>query len=254
MVKFMTVIIWLKFLRKKIRYFFDILKPYGSLLAAFGTIFLATVTVFHIDEARKMRRETKRLVDTTIEQFKIESYPSFFITNVQGPSIESNNIVDSMKIINKGSISAFHVTIMLLHRYQGKKDTFQRLMDSVYVDEKERSTLDFERKFLPDSVHRIESRKPLEKVYSIDNLRTLLGFIRFKVPYDDKYSYEEKAYIKEVKEKKPDTTSYGWEELNREDTIRHVRNCLTALSFPKSPAAETEVRRVKKFFRDYRIK
>lgn len=242
----------LKFLANGISYLFSSLNQYGNLLVAAGTIALAIATYVHIDEARKMRLETKRLVDTTVEQFKIESYPSFSVIKIHGPSVESNNIVDSMEIINKGSISAFHVTILLLHRYHSKNGIiFQRLMDSVYLDEKKRSTLDFERKFLSDSGRKIESRKPLEGVYSIENLRILLLFIRFKVPYDDSFSYEEKAYIKEVKEKKPSSTSYNWEELNREDTIRNVKDCLIALSFPKSAAIVAEVEKIRAFFKDY---
>ena len=248
---------WVK-ISKMIRLIRDFIKGkllstlniYSTLLVALCTIVLAIITYCHIDEAKKMRTETKRLADISVEQFKIKSYPTFIVV-VEGPSIDSNRIINSITTHNKGTITAFNVTFLIVHVIE--KDNgeleFIGLADHIYIDEVGRSSLDFKQKILPNAFAKITSRKPLTAEYSIENLKYLLLFVRFKVPYDNKFRYEEWAYIKKVKKTKSDLTSYLWQQLNDEDTKKCINECLRDIEKTKTP----EINKVKMFLTDYHI-
>lgn len=248
---------WLK-IGKVIRPILDFIKvkllsplnTYGTLLVALCTLVLAIMTYSHIDEAKKMREETKRLADISVEQFKIKSYPTFMFV-VKGPSIDSNRIIDSVETHNRGTITAFNVTFLIVHVNEKDKGElkFFGLADHIYMDEVKRSSLDFKTKILPGTLYKIESRRPLTAKYSIENLKYLLLFVRFKVPYDNKFRYEECAYIKKVEKPKSDSTSYLWQRLNDEDTKKCISEYLRDIERTKTP----EFKKVKTFLADYHI-
>lgn len=226
----------------------------SSLIVAAATVALVLVTWWHIEEARKMRKETKRLADLQVEQFKITSYPTLMFTDVGGPNIKANKIFNDVRIYNKkGSVTAFRCTAMLVLAFINPKSgkTFQLEADSVYwVNEEHRSTLDFEEKIVQDSHLHIQAKTPIDDDHSIENLIDLLIFVRFKVPYDKAFSYETAAYVNEcTSPEASESPSYLWQKLNTEDRKQLVIAYLEDLKNPQTAVKEAE--KAKAFLADY---
>ena len=189
-----------------------------------------------------MREETKRLVDTTILQFKIRSYPSFFIS-ARNVSFDSGEIKQEYKIHNKGEITAFEVTCLLVNGYKrpdGNEEYYNLVQAFYKKGEKTRTSLHYKSKILPGVVFELHSESPLPKNETFDSLSYSLIFVRFKVPYDKVYRYESSAYILKKQS--------IWHPLSSDDTESLIKVYLKRLLISKK--AEDE--QVKDFFVNYR--
>ena len=195
---------------------------FSSLVIAFATIALVVVTYMHINEAKNMRKttekmaiETKRLADISIEQFKIKSYPTILITTKEY-SPESYKIIQKFGFLNKGEISAFNFSALMINAYK-KNDistsialNFIESLGGYYeIDGAKITLLDFETKIPKDTKFTLTTEHKLIPPFRVIHPIYTLIIFRFKVPYDT-YQYETYSFILE-KEKK-------WERMNNEDT------------------------------------
>lgn len=229
--------------------YFWMTKNHGFMVAI-ATIVLAGITYFHIREAQKMRNvtkemavQTKRLADISIKQFKIKSYPTFLI-EAEKPFVKSSILFQKYKITNKGDITAFKVTsfLMNVHRKQNGGQFFDPLNATTYwMGEERRRTLDNEIKIPRGEPMSVETRKEVTDENSLDNLLYVLLFIRFEVPYDDKFSYETHGFtLREL-----DEGDKQWQKMNPGDTKRLVSDFREYFEgWPKS---------LKTFLKDYKI-
>ena len=187
-----------------------------------------------------MRYETKRLADISIEQFKIKSYPTFLV-ETEKPSVKSNELIQKYKIHNKGELTAFKVTSFLMNVYkndEGGHDFFALDTTAYWVGEERQNTINFERKILRDTTEIIENIQLQSKIERLERLLYVLLFIRFEVPYDDKFSYEIYGYTLKEKQK-------VWQPMANKTTKNLVRNFKGYFKgLPK---------RLEDFFKDYRI-
>jgi hypothetical protein len=80
----------------------------------------------------------------------------------------------------------------------------------------------------------------------------LLIFVRFKVPYDEAFSYETGAYVNErTNPEASESPSYLWQELNTEDRKQLIIAFLEDLKNPQT--AVKEAKRAKAFLTDYQL-
>ena len=166
------------------------LNKFTNLIVAIATIALVVVTYFYIHESKDMTRQTKRLADISIEQFKIKSYPSLEV-HAEIQSIDSEGISEKYDVTNAGDITAFHCTFLPIHVFLDKKETpyFMPLVATFYSGQERLTVLNYP-KDIPRSVQRyLETRRNFS-VLTLKELKYLLLFIRFRVPYDEKFRYE----------------------------------------------------------------
>ena len=223
------------------------LNVFSSLIVAFATIALAFITYFQIDEARKMRLETKRLVDSGIEQFKIKSYPDLFIV-LRPVSYESNRIIQVLEISNSGEITAFNVSHLLVHFYENNSGKlFVNLVN--YKENGEiKSGLQIKFNLSRDRRKVLVKENFIPEKWTFDSLKKALLFIRFEVPYDTKYRYKTIGYQlkRDISAKEPGIT-YRWFEMGSNNTNFLIK------AYMSSPSTKTDATYgdIKDFFRDY---
>ena len=195
---------------------------HNALIVAIATIALVVVTYCHMDEAKNMREttekmvtETKRLADISVEQFKIKSYPTILITNKEY-SLESDEIIQKFGFTNKGEMSAFNLSILIINTYKKNKKIkskalrFKEKLNAHYIIADDKITsLDFETKLPPATKYLITQVDPIIPPFRVDHPIHALLIIRFKVPYDT-YRYETYSYILEEEKK--------WQRMNDDDT------------------------------------
>lgn len=201
--------------------FFERLNKYSNLIVGIATVLLVIVTGIYIFLSWKIATETKRLADINIEQFKIKSYPAFLILRTD-PTYTDGKYKDEIKIYNKGEISSHKTSFLIFYviftqeANQPKKLSFLPDWTYVYRDKETENiqVIDYSKNILPNS-GTIIGTENLVPDSIINNLKFQIIFIRHKVPYDEKYSYETHAFAWEVK--KPDTdsneTAFHWETL-----------------------------------------
>lgn len=229
------------------------LNSHSNLIVASATIALALITWSYIYEAKQMRLETKRLADISVEQFKIRAYPSFIIS----PEIvlESDKLAQTVNITNRGEIAAHRLTVLVVTGFSQKEQMrYICHTGTVYKGtNSEQTTLDFENDLLPNGQTTIEFKKDIlpngtiiigtERTshvnYSIDTLKCLLVILKFRVPYDDKYSYKVAGYV--LKDTDP---GHIWQNISQEDT-----QVLMSTLFRRVPELNNE--KVDRFFADY---
>lgn len=189
------------------------LNPYASLIVAAATIALAITTYLYIGEVRDMR-------DVTIKQFMVISYPTLHVV-VEDPSLETNRIVDKVRISNTGSIAAFHSTQLFFHVYRKEKKAlnFKPLLGALYSGEENITAIDYSKDILPGKAIESEIATHFDETTTKENLQYFLLFIRFWVPYDDRFSYRTFGYILKELPKQDDSqnTRYKWQYLTDED-------------------------------------
>jgi len=234
----------------------SLFKDYSGLIVAIATIALALITYFHMNEAKEMREatknmatETKRLADISIEQFKIKSYPTFRIV-VGDLSVDSSGIRKVFKVANKGEITAHNVTFLIADVYK-TKNVMQIHHDlrAFYESNDEARIVNFESKICSDSEKIIVGGMSFVKPYTIENFKCVLLYIKFKVPYDEKYRYESYAYVLKKRLKKPETQkdSYYLQYMTVGDTNELVKRDMMAIKTLTGKAKEL----VERFFCDF---
>jgi len=219
------------------------LDKYSTLLVAVATIALALFTGLYIWEARQMRIETKRLADLSVEQFKIRAYPSFLI-EFKEVKFESDKMTTVFKIHNKGEITAHKVTFFWVHGYSKlPKLMFVNMYGTYYGVEKEHTSIDYPFDVYSNTFKQITSKESLYKDYTIENIVYGVLFIKFWVPYDDRYRYESFGYKLKQDTDEKDKKLLSWQEIDIEAKENFIDNYFKNRNdFDK---------RVKIFFKDY---
>jgi len=182
--------------RSKINFrkFFPWLNQYSSLLVAIATLMLAFLTYNHIRVTKEMAVETKRLADISVEQFKIKSYPTFLVS-IGNIKFKSDILFHKITFTNKGDITAHKVSFLPITIYQKESKALYETQRLVYKGpEKEINAAEFEVKILKNSGKELFLNIKSPNGYSFKDLRYLLIFIKFKVPYDENLSYEVLGY------------------------------------------------------------
>lgn len=212
-----------------------------------ATIFLAFATFIHIKTTSNMSEQTKRLADLSVEQFKIRAYPSFLI-KFEEIKFEKDKLREVYKVINKGEITAQKATFLFAHIY-GKKLNFEHVnrLGAYYKIDKLMTSLDFQVNIFSNAYRKIISEGSLHNNYKIENLLYSLLFIKFWVPYDDKYRYESFGFIM-----KKDISEKNKKELKWQDIDINSKNNLINNYFEASAHKTSD--KVIKFFDDYPFK
>lgn len=197
------------------------LNKYSDLIVGIATVLLVFVTGVYIFLSWKIATETKRLADISIDQFKIRSYPAFLILRTD-PTYTDGKYKDEIKILNKGEISSHKTSFLVFYvtltqePNQSKKLSFLPDWTYVYRDKETENiqVVDYSKNILPNSGTKIGTENMVPDMI-ISNLKFQIIFIRHKVPYDEKYSYESHAFAWEVKKPGPDSkeAAFHWETL-----------------------------------------
>jgi len=225
--------------------FLSFLSSHANLLAALATFFLALLTFSHITVTKRMAEETKRLADINTEQFKIKSYPTFLV-ELERIKPEPERLLKKLKIRNKGEITAYNVTFLLVQIYQRNDGlSFCADLGTYYESEERMTSINFETKIWKGSSKTIVSSNRFLDGCNIDNLKYLLLFIKFKVPYDTKYRYEVLGYILTKEYEKEKEPTYIWQEISINDRTNLIQRYLNLSSTWEQP--------IKLFFVDYDI-
>ncbi len=208
-------------------------------LVALTTLALAIVTTF-------MAIETKRLADISIEQFRIKSYPSFCIVP-EDIKFSVDSALSKFQIYNKGEISAFKVTILVLYVFENKSKYYFEIQYQAYYESSERITsLELEHTIYKDSSIILYYNVGLNKNYNYNNLKYAIIFIKFRVPYDQKCQYETFGYILKENFNKNSISPYSWQEITYLDRKNITKRFFIQLNKRNIT--------IKNFFKDYNIK
>lgn len=234
----------------------SIIEIFTGVALAISTIALVFVTFYNLKEAkllrvsnqkmldenrkltletREMVDETRRIADITIEQFKIKSFP-YLIVEIEDPYLENGYKYQKLKIANSGEITAFNVSCIAINVYK-KEDgslSFVYLNDATYEKFNRKyaaSVINYsnryiglnienhERKIPQDSSIVIAIRSKDEGLKSFRNLLYHIIIVKFKVPYDSKYTYETFSfYLKEkclTNKKGFACNDFGWQPLDK---------------------------------------
>lgn len=205
------------------------LNKYSNLIVGIATVLLVFVTGVYIFLSWEIATETKRLADISIEQFKIRSYPAFLVLRTD-PTYTDGKYKDEIKIINKGEISSYKTSFLVFYVIltqepnQPKKLSFLPDWTYVYRDKGTDNiqVVDYSKIILPNSGSKIGTENLVPDMI-MSNLKFQIIFIKHKVPYDEKYSYESHAFAWEVKKSGPDSNeaAFHWEPLpeNRKESL-----------------------------------
>jgi len=222
----------------------------GTILAAVATSLMAYFTYSSIEEARKMREETKKLVDLSMQDFKIRAYPSFLVST---PSLvwKENDFIGTTTIYNKGEITAHNVTMLLVKRFvdSENKVLFVNEMGTFYKGDEAKTTLNFETKIFREGYKTIEYKSKIDRNDQRGRLTHQLIYIRFKIPFEDKHDYEVFAFIlkRDDQKKESDENAYVWQETDVELRDKLISGHLKSLRNSKDDMAN----KIKAFLSDY---
>jgi len=224
----------------------------GTILLALVTIGLAVATFMHIREASEMRKETKRLADLSVEQFKIRAYPSFLI-DIEKAYLESDHFIDLIKITNMGEITAHKTTFLWNHLFKKGNQTHWVLHDAAYYETSERTTvIDFEQSIFSRTLKKIANDSTTHpKGFEFKNLSHGLLFVRFKVPYDEKYRYEKYGFVLKPDPDRKDEKSFKWQMLDSITTNNLTDAYFISLGKKLDKDTANKHNKISAFFADY---
>lgn len=146
---------------------------------------------------------------------------------------------------NKGEITAFQTTTMAVFAYKkGSHMYFIIDSGSVYEYEGRKTSVDAEDDFLRNTTMTVTCRSQIPQGYIQDNLMNVFFFIKFKVPYDKKYSYRQYAFHlrEDVAGEKKQGKKSVWTLMNIEDSENIIKR------FMISKELSPEVIRMKERF------
>jgi len=130
-----------------IKFFFVYLKKN---LISIATLGMMVTTFFLALETQNMSVETKKLVDLSIEQFKIKSYPSFLLEISNGKYL-SENLYQEFKILNRGDITAHNVSFLAIVFCNKNSKKYTTIMPRLFFEkdyDKGLNATDFDSKSL----------------------------------------------------------------------------------------------------------
>ena len=228
-----------------LRNVFSWFENHSAFIVALATCALAFITYFHIDEAKNMRRETKRIADLSLEQFKIMAYPTFLV-EFKEISLEADSIRQELRIVNKGEITAHSVSFLFSYAFE-HKDRYLAFVNDLRAFYKEFgeevNSLDFETKIWKNANKNFITKFEAPRDYSIDVLKNLLIYVRFKVPYDEIYQYEVFGFaLKRVEE------NFAWQYISKE----HQKNLVNRHIKTFDQVENQHSQALKTFFADYK--
>lgn len=229
------------------------INEYSNLIVGVATVLLVFVTAIYIALSWEIATETKRLADISVEQFKIRSYPTFLITRAN-PTFVDGRYKDEIKIINKGEISSYETSILILWALATRKEqkiglSFASDWTYIYKDKDTENIdiLDYNKKIPSKSATKfgIDNHMP-EKI--LNKIKYQLIFIRHKVPYNKSFDYESSAFAWEVKKQDKDKTTneYRWETLPNSK-----RDELLEKFFNSEIIGLKKEKKIIEFFKDY---
>lgn len=196
----------------------------------------------------KMAEYTKFNTDTLIEQFKIKSYPSFFI-DVSKSSITPEKYEVKMEVVNKGEITAYKTSALIVSVFERENGTLEFISDvTAYYNPGEKFTsLDYEKDFLTNTILKITQPNKYRKPYKMDDLKHLLIFLKYKIPFNDRYEYESYAWIlRERSQAKKDNSNKIFQELNVKDSKYIINEFIKIIKL-------SNLNTMKSFFKDYEM-
>ena len=127
---------------------------YSNLIVGTATVLLVVVTAVYIFLSWTIAKETKRLADISVEQFRIKSYPTFLITRTN-PTYADGRYKDQIKIHNKGEISSYETSILILYAIRTQEQPLSFLANWTYVyrdkDTESIDVLDYSKKIPANS-------------------------------------------------------------------------------------------------------
>jgi hypothetical protein len=219
------------FLRNIVNFLCTILKfikEYNAVFSLLLTAVLVLVTFWHMQEAEQMRKETARMVDLSVEQFRIKHYPTFQVIAEKMIIAGSDKIFQKFTITNKGDITAFKVSPLFVNAYAHnlvKGKHFRIIFGSVYEFEGQKTPNDVEIDVLKESPMHFDCHPDYPPGLTFDNLKNALLFIRFKVPYDTKYSYSSYGFSlqKAIEGVALPGQSYRWIRMDARDTNNLIK-------------------------------
>jgi len=193
-----------------------------------------------------MVKETKRLADISVEQFKIKSYPVFLVAP-SPPRFNSGQFFQEFTMHNRGEIAAHNVSFLLVNVYRTKdnREIFLSHEGTYYKFEDTSRTIDVESKIPAGSNKKLLSSLPLSKLDNFGRFTYSLIFIKFMVPYDTVHRMEVFAYIIKEKTDKGANKLYIWQEMSSSDTKSLYRK------FMGTSSKWTET--AKSFLTDFRL-
>jgi len=199
------------------------------------------------------------MVDLSVEQFRIRHYPTFQVI-AEKMTAGSDRIFQEFKITNKGDITAFKVSPLFVNAYVhnlviggnlAKNMQFSVVFGSVYEFEGKKMSSEVEIDVLKDSPMAFVCHPKYPQGLTFDNLKNALLFIRFKVPYDNKYRYS--SYGFSLQEAIEGVTlpgqSYIWIKMDARDT----NNLIKIFMQTSIVLEEKQKEYFKKYFVDYNI-
>jgi hypothetical protein len=208
-------------------------KTNANLLVALATFVLAIVTFV-------MAYQTKRLADISIEQFKIRAYPTFLL-EFSEIKIDSFYFFQEFNIYNKGEITAYDLCILQVLVLENNGNLFFQMRDNcIYNDENRQSSISFTTEIPKESHISIINETPLSTIGNIKDLKYMIIYIKYKVPYDLKFRYGIRSFIF-FKENK---SLFKWQVTSAIDREKLIKRFKTQL-----PTNRDNL--VKNFFKDY---
>ena len=187
-------------------------------LVAIGTLALACATIWYIIEARNMRIETKRLVDLSVKDFQLRAYPSFLII-LEDVYFDAGKLYQTIKIHNKGELTAHDVLFLVVHVYENAQTetrVFKNLVQAYYEGDEWKTSLNYKTKIFREGHKSVASKTGFPEGQSIDTLKYLLLYIKFRVPYDANPKFETFSYTLKKDFRKTDNEKqyYFWQEID----------------------------------------
>jgi hypothetical protein len=151
-----------------------------------------------------------------------KSYPTIMIPKKEY-YLESNKIIQKFSFTNKGELSAFNLSVLVINTFKGKirrkpNDLiFRENLGAFYSIDKDSlasdkiTSIDFETKLPKDLSYNLTSREPIKTPipFRANHPIHALVIIRFKVPYGN-YCYETYSFV--LKEEKT------WQRMSDSDT------------------------------------
>jgi len=223
---------------------------YSNLIVGTATVLLVVVTAVYIFLSWTIAKETKRLADISVEQFRIKSYPTFLITRTN-PTYADGRYKDQIKIHNKGEISSYETSILILYAIRTQEQPLSFLANWTYVyrdkDTESIDVLDYSKKIPANSWASIGIDIPVPESI-IKNLQYQIVIIKHRVPYDPSFTYETHAFAWEVTKQDDDSkqNTFHWETLpdSRRDVLREKL-------FNSEIIAPNREKKIIEFFTDY---
>lgn len=221
-----------------------------SLVTAFATVVLAYFTYQYINVTKDMAIKTADMAKATREytkfskeQFKIRAYPSFFVSFGK-LQVSDGRLNELYQITNKGEITAHKVNSFNVYVYGDQLDKVNFIIETLifYKGMDQGNSFNVPCQYPPNMSRNWTTGGP-PLTSKGENLKYLIMFIKFKVPYDKKLRYETFTYSLKHGPKGNDKLEKLWVETSYE--LRHdlVSKFLQLRdTFPID---------IKAFFRDY---